>query len=158
MTVKDMPITAIKEHPKNKGLFTDIKESSPGFWEDFKSNIERFGIIEPLIVNKETKYIRSGNQRFKAAKELNMTTVPVILVDDEDSDTEIQKMISSNVYRRTIDAFAMFEYIGILRGKGNTHRDLKRSLHKTGEFIAAADIFKGLPEDQGNHSHICELS
>ena len=51
----------------------------------------------------------------KAAIELELETVPVLLVDETTSDDEIRKMISSNVFRRSIDPFAMFEYIGRLR-------------------------------------------
>ena len=58
---------------------------------------------------------RGRNQRLKAAIELELETVPVLLVDETTSDDEIRKMISSNVFRRSIDPFAMFEYIGRLR-------------------------------------------
>ena len=98
---------------------------------------------------------RGRNQRLKAAIELELETVPVLLVDpDIDSDDEIRKMISSNVFRRTIDPFAMFGYIGRLRTKSTpvqpivTKEQIKKQIHKSPRFINAADIFKDLPEDQ----------
>ena len=63
-------------------------------------------------------------------------------------------MISSNVFRRTIDPFAMFGYIGRLRTKSTpvqpivTKEQIKKQIHKSPRFINAADIFKDLPEEQ----------
>ena len=82
-------------------------------------------------------------------------------------------MIASNVYRRTIDAFSMFEYIGKLRNDVTnvTYRDIAKAtqptqeqaarlipglistprykiakeIHKDKSFISAADIFNKLP-------------
>ena len=69
--------------------------------------------------------------------------------------------IAANVYRRVIDAFAMFTYIGKLRkgaqSVGNIYSadnggvDVKsaaKKLHKDSSFISAADIFNTLPKEQ----------
>jgi len=166
MTFKMMKTSKLIEHPRNKEFFTDISESNPGFWEEFKGSIEQFGIIEPLIVDKETNYIRSGNQRYKAAVALDIEDVPVVMVDPEVDDEEVTaiekenaKMIASNVYRRTIDPFAMFAYIGKLR-KGASGKSVKTespkirqgdvaaSTHKTRDFVSAADLYNTLPKEE----------
>jgi ParB-like chromosome segregation protein Spo0J len=149
-----MPISKLMEHPENRKLFKDIQETNPAFWLEFLDSIKTFGIIEPLIVNRETMQVRSGNQRLKAALQLGIETVPVLLVDpDVDSDDEIRKMIASNVYRRTIDPFSMFEYIGRLRkpsqeGKKKTKEEVQQAVHKDNTFVSAADIFNALPTEQ----------
>src|SRR6056297_2372092 len=160
---KEMPISEIAEHPRNKEYFTDIKDSNPAFWLEFVDSIKRFGIIEPILVNQSTKYIRSGNQRYKAAIELGFETVPVVLVDDSASDNEISEMIASNVFRRQIDPFKLFDYIAELR-KGsssvakpgtansglpsNTAQNAAQTVHKKTEFVSAADIWHTFTEDQ----------
>ena len=67
--------------------------------------------------------------------------------------------IAANVYRRVIDAFAMFTYIGKLRkgakgestfmsSSGKTIDETKKIIHKKAEFVSAADIFNTLPKEQ----------
>jgi ParB-like chromosome segregation protein Spo0J len=143
---ENMAVAKLTEHPENRKLFKDISDTNPAFWLEFIDSVKTFGVLEPLIVNKETKYVRSGNQRLKAAVEVGLETVPVLLIDDEDTDDEIAKMIASNVYRRTIDPFAMFEYIGRLRGNYNTKKTRKK-VHKDMDFISAAEIFNNLPDE-----------
>jgi len=149
---ENMAVSKLMEHPENKKLFKDIKETNPTFWLEFLDSIRQDGIIEPLIVNKNTMQVRSGNQRLKAALELGLETVPVLLIDETTTDDEIRKMISSNVYRRTIDPFAMFEYIGRLRKKSDfqkSSREVAKEVHKKTTFVKASDIWRILPtEDQ----------
>jgi len=153
------------EHPRNKEFFTDIADSSPGFWESFKQNILEYGIIAPLIVERGTNHVRSGNQRLKAAQELGMEEVPVVMVEPEVDDKEVTaiekedgQMVSSNVYRRTINPFSMFEYIGILRkgatGKSGPNSSLfkkensipaiAKEVHKSQAFVSASALWASL--------------
>ena len=152
MTFKMMKTSKLIEHPENKGLFKDIAETSPAFWEEFKESIQTLGIIEPLIVDKGTNYIRSGNQRYKAASELGIEEVPVLMVEPETPDYEVKLMIASNVYRRTIDPFRMFEYIGRLR-KGSasqdaSNKDIAKETHKHQTFVSAADLYNKMEPEQ----------
>lgn len=148
------------EHPQNRDYFDDIKQTDPSFWEEFKDSIKQFGIIEPLIVNADTMQVQSGNQRLKAAIELELDRVPAIFRESSDSDDEIKRMIASNVYRRQISPFAMFKYIGMLRRgssskgvpnaptSGNANeKDVRKKVGKKSEFVSAADIFNSLDED-----------
>jgi hypothetical protein len=58
-----------------------ILSSTPKNYENIKSNIEKYGIIEPLIVDKETYIVISGNVRLKISIELGLSEVPVIFSD-----------------------------------------------------------------------------
>ena len=58
-----------------------ILSSTPKNYENIKSNIEKYGIIEPLIVDKETYIVISGNVRLKISLELGLSEVPVIFSD-----------------------------------------------------------------------------
>lgn len=65
--------------------FNNVKQSilssTPRNYENIKSNIEKLGIIEPLIVDKETYIVISGNVRLKICIELGLLKVPVIFSD-----------------------------------------------------------------------------
>lgn len=49
-------------------------------YEDIKRSILEFGLVEPLVVNKDYTVI-SGHQRLKVLKERNWSLIPCIVVD-----------------------------------------------------------------------------
>ena len=59
-----------------------MAEPTVDFYKWMRNSIEESGIINPLIGIKEGKFVRVriGNTRLKIAKELGITTVPVILL------------------------------------------------------------------------------
>ena len=58
-----------------------ILSSTPKNYKNIKSSIQNDGIIEPLIVDKETYIVISGNVRLKISIELGLLEVPVIFSD-----------------------------------------------------------------------------
>ena len=48
--------------------------------ERLKNSIKKFGIVEPLVVNKDYTII-GGHQRLKALKELGFKEVPCFVLD-----------------------------------------------------------------------------
>lgn len=61
-------------------------------FEALKKNIERYGFIIPVITNKDYK-IADGYHRWKAARELGITEVPVIALDLEEVDRRMLRQI-----------------------------------------------------------------
>lgn len=60
--------------------------STPENYDDMKSNILQFGIIQPILVNRSNMVVISGNLRLKIVRELGYDVVPVIfceLTEDE---------------------------------------------------------------------------
>jgi len=70
----------------------------PENYDSIKLNIMEHGIIEPLLVNKETNVVISGNLRLQIAGELNIEKVPVIFKEIEKKEMDI-KSISTNQNR-----------------------------------------------------------
>lgn len=71
---------------------------TPKNYEDIKINIQSFGIIQPIIVNKSTYEVLSGNLRLKVALELNLKEVPILFCE-LDTATLMRLAISTNVHR-----------------------------------------------------------
>ena len=71
---------------------------APANYDEIKKNIEEHGILEPLLVNRKTNVIISGNLRLQIALELGIAIVPVILKDVEEKEMDIQS-ISTNQQR-----------------------------------------------------------
>ena len=70
----------------------------PSNYEEIKKNIEEHGIIEPLIVDRDTNVLISGNLRLQIALDLGLKKVPVIYKEVEKSELDI-KSISTNQQR-----------------------------------------------------------
>lgn len=70
----------------------------PANYEEIKSNILEHGILEPLLVNKETNVIISGNLRLQIALELDLKEVPVVFKEVKEKEMDV-KAISTNQQR-----------------------------------------------------------
>lgn len=58
----------------------NLKPGDPEF-EKLKASIERWDLVEPLVVNKQGNVLVGGHQRLKVCKALGMKEVLVVLVD-----------------------------------------------------------------------------
>ena len=98
--VVNMLLSNLKCHPRNDEFFSDMEEEK---FELFKESIVRDGIITPLVISADFTII-SGHQRYKAAQELGLKKVPVIVdYNLENEDDMVEKLISSNFQRMKND-------------------------------------------------------
>ncbi len=72
-----VPIDSVMLNPANPRL-------NEGAVAPVMASIARFGFRQPLVVNRCTRLIEAGNTRWKAGKQLALTEVPVLWVDDDD--------------------------------------------------------------------------
>ena len=80
MNIERLSLTEIKPYPNNP------RKNKKGI-AAVKRSIEAFGFTQPIIVNAE-HVILCGHTRYEAAKELNLTSVPVIIKTDLTSKQE----------------------------------------------------------------------
>ena len=77
--------TEIYTVPTNECKFwrESMAEPTKDFYKMVRNSIEEKGIINPLMGIKEGEFVRVriGNTRLKAAKELELPDVPMILLD-----------------------------------------------------------------------------
>jgi ParB-like chromosome segregation protein Spo0J len=67
-----VPLSAVREHPKNPRI---------GEVEKIKQSIEENDFYTPVIAQRSTKFILIGNHRWKAAKEVGLELIPVVFHD-----------------------------------------------------------------------------
>ena len=67
-------------------------------YEDMKTNIKGFGIMQPLLVTSKLEVI-SGNLRLRVALDLKFKEVPIIFFDLNVENNLMPESLSSNVYR-----------------------------------------------------------
>ena len=98
--ITNISIDVLKVHPRNTEFFDDISGKE---YEEFKNSIKEEGIISEIIVAPDMTII-SGHQRYKAAKELGITLVPIRIREDLiDEDKKLKVLLAANFGRSKND-------------------------------------------------------
>lgn len=63
--------------------------------QGLKASIDRFGLVELIVVNKTTKHIISGHQRYAILLQEGVTEAPMIVVDMSQED-EVASSVTMN--------------------------------------------------------------
>ena len=93
LKIEYVPLSSLRHPEKNPRTWT--KEAT----EQLKESIKRFGITDPLIINKapgREGIICGGNFRAKVLKEMGTENVPVVYVDIRDPKKEAELIIRLN--------------------------------------------------------------
>ena len=98
-------------------------------YTQLKDSITRFGLVDPLIVNKnkERKNILvGGHQRFKIAQKMGMDEIPCVEVDLAlDAEKELNIRLNKNVGEWDYDALANYFDVGELTDWGFSNDELQ---------------------------------
>lgn len=115
--IEQWPISALKPHPKNQTYFSPLE---PKEFERLKNDIAAHGIHDALIVTPEeadgARVILAGHNRWRAAQELGMVTVPVRVVVLNDAD-QVKFIIRDNLLRRQLSPEEVRARIRVLYGE-----------------------------------------
>lgn len=105
--VMHIKLSGLKCHPRNEELFSNMTGEA---FEQFKESILLKGIMQPLIVSSDMTII-SGHQRYRAAQELGLDKVPIIIKEDinDDDDKDLSLIISN--FQRSIDPIKRGKWI-----------------------------------------------
>jgi ParB family chromosome partitioning protein len=134
-------ISLLKCHPKNQEYYNGL---TPEKYEEIKRSIEINGIRDPLKVLPDYTII-AGHQRFKIAQELELTQVPVVIMDIDQKEAEYI-LIADNEERRQEDndpikkakrAKFLKEYWGVkILGQGELNKRLIVKANKISKSAA----------------------
>jgi len=96
-------------------------------YQHLKDSIERFGLVDPIIVNKNKErknIIVGGHQRVKVAKDMEIDTVPVLEIDlTYDKERELNIRLNKNTGEWDYDNLANMFEMEELQGWGFTDKD-----------------------------------
>lgn len=79
-----------------KGADYNPRQITPKALAKLKTSLREFGMPQPVIVNSNTGLIVGGHQRWKAAKELGWTEVPVTYMDLTDDEERVMNIALNN--------------------------------------------------------------
>jgi len=121
----NVSVDILKVHPRNTEFFDDISGEE---YEKFKRSIQEDGILSPILVSPDMTII-SGHQRTKAAKELGIKLIPVIIREDlTEEDTKLKVLLAANFGRTKNDPIKRdkiaIEYVNLCGLKNGERADL----------------------------------
>ena len=105
---------------------------------ELKASIEEYGILEPLIVRPKTKKtyeLVAGERRFRAAGELKLKTVPVVVKDLTDSQVH-EVMLIENLQRSQLQPLEEAQSLEVLLQEDITQEQLAKKLGKSQSWVA----------------------
>lgn len=124
-------INSIYPHPRNDEFFDDLEGE---LWESFVADIKNRGIEQPITINQHGTII-NGHQRWRAAKELGLETIPARVLYIYDEDLIVLRMIYGNLLqrygvernplKRGRQIKAIREILGSLKGRPKRRREQK---------------------------------
>ena len=98
-------------------------------YAQLKDSLTRFGLVDPLIVNKHKdrkNILVGGHQRLKIAKEMGMNDIPCVEVElPYDQEKELNIRLNKNVGEWDYDALANYFDVGELTEWGFSDDDLQ---------------------------------
>ena len=102
-SVRLIATSDVRPHPKNQSIYADEPD------KELIEDVEKRGILEPLVCEESTGYIISGRRRHKAAKTIGIPFVPVIYRTYSREEDLIEAIIMHNAYRRKSERQIMLE-------------------------------------------------
>lgn len=127
MEIKEVEIEKLKPSEYNPRAMTE-KEA-----KDLEASLEKFGMVEPIIVNKakgRENIIIGGHQRYYLLKKMGRKTMPVVYVDIPDlkSEQELNLRLNKNLGHWEWDLLANLDE-NLLTEVGFEEIELKRIFH-----------------------------
>jgi hypothetical protein len=106
MKIESLPIEKLIEAEYNPRELTNDQ------YQNLKDSLLRFGMIDPIIVNKNKdrkNIIIGGHQRFRIWRDMGQTQIDCVLIDlDLDKERELNIRLNKNVGQWDYDALANF--------------------------------------------------
>ena len=102
-------------------------------YKDLKSSVEKFGLVDPIITNKDFTII-GGHQRYKICKELKHKEIDCVVLDlSKEEERELNIRLNKNTGDFDMDILANEFDIDELTDWGFKHIDLDLNIDKIDE-------------------------
>ena len=133
-------------------------------FKDLKASIKKFGLVDPIIINKDNTVI-GGHQRLKICKELKYIEIDCVVLDlSKEEERELNIRLNKNTGDFDMDILANEFDIDELTDWGFKHIDLDINIDKITEGNTEDDHIPEVKESRvklgdvwelGNHRLMC---
>ena len=124
MKIKEIKINKLKPAEYNPRQITKKQ------YNDLKMSIEKFGIVDPVVLNKDMTVI-GGHQRLKVCKDLNHDVIPCVVLDlSKEEEKELNIRLNKSGGEFDMDALANYFDVEELTDWGFKHVELGLNIDK----------------------------
>ena len=103
-------------------------------YKDLKASIEKFGLVDPIVINQNGNVVVGGHQRLKICKELKHTEIDCVVLDlSKEQERELNIRLNKNTGDFDLDILANEFDIDELTDWGFKHIDLDINIDKIEE-------------------------
>ena len=153
---KDMKIEKIKIN-KLKPAAYNPRQITTKQYKDLKSSVEKFGLVDPIVVNKDFTII-GGHQRYKICKELKHKEIDCVVLDlSKEEERELNIRLNKNTGDFDMDILANEFDIDELVDWGFKHIDLDINIDKITEGNTEDDHIPEVKESRVKLGDVWEL-
>ena len=134
-------------------------------YKDLKESIKKFGLVDPIIINKNGNVVIGGHQRLKICKDLKYVEVECVMLDlSKEEERELNIRLNKNTGDFDMDILANEFDIEELTDWGFKHIDLDINIDKITEGNTEDDHIPEVKESRvklgdvwqlGNHRLMC---
>ena len=130
MKIEEIEISKLKPAVYNP------RQISTKQYNDLKKSIERFGLVDPIIINKNGNVVIGGHQRLKIIKSLGEKTIGCIVLDlNKEQERELNIRLNKNSGEFDFDILSSEFDIDELVDWGFKHIDLGLNIDKIDEDV-----------------------
>lgn len=141
----DVPVKNIRPNPKQPREDFGYQDL-----EDLINSIKEHGILQPLVVTKidgENYELIAGERRYRAAKFLNLKTVPAIVRTAKDQE-KLELALIENIQRKNLNPVEEAKAFQRLMNEFNlTQEEVSQRVGKSRSVVANTLRLLGLPEE-----------
>ena len=137
MEYKKLNVNELKPNDYNPNEMTE------SIFNHLKREYERVGMLQPILINKN-HIIIDGEHRWKAAKEMGLEEIPVIIVDISDEDAKITT-VNMNQIKGELNPVKFAELLKSLESDYNNEQ-LAELLNMSELEIENYDMLLNLPD------------
>ena len=126
-------------------------------YKDLKASVKKFGLVDPIIVNKDMTVI-GGHQRLKICKELKHTEIDCVVLDlSKEEERELNIRLNKNTGDFDMDILANEFDIDELTDWGFKHIDLDINIDKITEGNTEDDHIPEVKESRVKLGDVWQL-
>ena len=112
-------------------------------YKDLKASIEKFGLVDPIIINQNGNVVVGGHQRLKICKELKHTEIDCVVLDlSKEQERELNIRLNKNTGDFDLDILANEFDIDELVDWGFKHIDIGLNIDKLDDTFELDDSDK----------------
>jgi len=156
MIIEIKKISELTPAPYNPRESTEKQESQ------LKQSLKKFGVVEPIIYNKQTGYIVGGHFRVRELQKLGYTEIECVIVDlSEEDEKELNIRLNANTGQWDWDELANNFELEDLNDWGLEVPNMKHELEAEDDDFAIpeggieTDIVLGDLFEIGEHRLLC---